>query len=236
MMKQFILIGMTALLGITSGLRADTLPTTVNVPLDRVFTPIGFDDNDRTQVAVEGLFANTCYRVGPHAVKVDDVKHTISIQQQAYYYGGVCLQMMVPFTQVIDIGLLRGGSYTIVDDKSKKELGVLPIAKSTNVGQDDFLYAPITDAYIINDAKNKRNSLVLTGSFSDRCSELQDVKVLYQDHVLVVQPIMKRTERCEPVKTRFMKVVELEKEIHGMYMLHVRSLNGQAVNRLLDIQ
>lgn len=235
-MKLFIL-GLLAMLGTTQISKADFQPTTVNVGLDKAFAPIGFDDNDRVQIAVEGSFANTCYRMGPHAVRVDDANHTITIQQQAYLYGGICLQMIVPFETFIDVGLLKEGTYTIVDNQTKKELGKLPVLRSSNAGPDDFLYAPVTDAYIVNDHMNKKNSIVLSGTFSDRCSEIQEVRVLYQESVLVVQPIMKRTETaCEPKKTRFVKVVELDKDVHGMYLLHVRSLNGQAINRMVDLQ
>lgn len=233
MIRTMLLL--TLFIGIGSAW-ADTLPQTVNVELDKGFIPVGFDDNDRVQIAVEGVFTNTCFRIGPHAVRVDEAKHTITIQQQAYRYSGVCLQLMVPFSGFIDLGLLRSGTYTIVDYQSKKELGTLPVLRSTNPGPDDFLYAPITDAYLVNDSVNKKNSLVLSGAFSDRCSEMSDVQVLYQDRVLVVQPIMKRSERCTPEKTRFLKVVELEKEIQGIYLLHVRSLNGQAINRMVDVE
>lgn len=236
MFHFFIKLGVVFTLGNFSLLWANqnTSPKTVDVSLSRAYVPAGFDDNDRVQVALEGVFPNTCYRVGPHALRINEANRTITLQQQAYYYGGTCLQILVPFHSFIDVGLVTAGSYTLLDYQSNQVLGKLEVARSQNAGPDDFLYAPVTDAYLINSPH--KNSLVLSGTFSDRCSELDEVKVQYQNHVLVVQPVMKRTERCETVKTRFLKVVELEKEIQGMYFLHVRSLNGQAINRMIDAQ
>lgn len=217
---------------------ADNLPNTVNIALKKAFIPSGFDDNDRSQIAVEGLFPNTCYRVGPHAIKVDEAYKTVTIQQQAYLYGGMCLQMFVPFTQVIDLGLLSDGKYKILDAESGASLGSLDVAKSKNLGPDDFLYAPITDAYVTFQPSVKTNTLVLTGNFGDRCSDFEEIKVLYQDQVVVVQPVVKRTTEnpCTPQPTRFLKTVELKQGVQGIHLLHVRSLNGQAINKMVDLQ
>jgi len=237
MLKKASLLAIIIALTSISGLKADIQPTTVNVKLSTVYTPVGFDNNDRVQFAVEGVFQNTCYRVGPYGLRVDSSKKTITIQQQAYLYTGVCLQMMVPFTQIINVGLMAEGSYTIQDFQTNKALGTVAISPSKNAGPDDFLYAPVTDAYVVSDTETKKNSLVLTGTFGDRCSELEEIKVLYQNQVLTVQPLMKRVERsCEPVKTRFMKIVELDSNVHGLHMLHVRSLNGQAVNKMVELE
>lgn len=237
MFNKITLLGILITLVSISGLRADIQPTTVNVQVNSSFTPVGFDNNDRVQFAVEGVFHNTCYRVGPYGLKIDHDKKTITVQQQAYFYSGVCLQMLVPFNQIINVGLLREGNYTIQDFQSNKVIGTLAIAPSKNAGPDDFLYAPVTDAYVVSDTETKKNTLVISGVFGDRCSELEEVKVVYQEQVLTVQPLMKRVERsCEPVKTRFSKTVELDSNVHGLKLLHVRSLNGQAINKMVELE
>ncbi|NBW99597.1 hypothetical protein EBR03_08505, partial [bacterium] len=43
-------------------------PKTVETALTKAYIPLGFDDNDRIQIAVAGTFKNTCYKVGPHAL------------------------------------------------------------------------------------------------------------------------------------------------------------------------
>lgn len=214
-------------------------PKTVQTALTKAYIPLGFDDNDRIQIAVAGTFKNTCYKVGPHALKVDAQNKTITVQQEAYLYSGVCLQMLVPFSQIIDVGIIPSGDYKVLDAQSGKELAQLPVTEGTNPGPDDFTYAPINDAYVFTDAETGRHVLALTGSFGDRCSDFEEIKVSVANDVIIVQPVITRNTEisCAPEKVRFLKTVDLnEKVANGMYMLHVRSLNGQAINKLVDLE
>jgi hypothetical protein len=238
MFQKTRLIIFLAVLGIVPFAHADNLPITVDIALKKAFVPVGFDDNDRIQFAVTGNTPNTCYRVGPHALKVNEEDKTITVHQQAYLYQGVCLQILLPFTQVIDVGLLKSGTYTILDRQTGETLGSLPITRGENQGPDDFLYAPINDAH--TQYSQGRNKLYITGTFSDRCSEFEDIRVLYQDQVLVVQPIIRRTiestSTCSSTeKTRFLKTIDLKKGLRGTFFLHVRTLNGQAINKIVEL-
>lgn len=234
MLRNFLLLSAFLILIPALALKADNQPYTVDVKLGRAYVPKGFDDNDRIQIAVEGLFSNACFRVGPHHVQVDVAKKTITVQQQAYQYGIICLQIIIPFTTFFDVGIVPAGSYAIIDSYSKEKVGQLDVARSNNKGPDDFLYAPITDAYLLSEAS--KNKVVLNGSFPDQCSTMEEVRVEDQGEVIVVRPLMKRNgENCVPAKTPFTKTVELQQKLHGLYFLHVRSLNGQAINRMIEI-
>ncbi|MEZ4750957.1 MAG: hypothetical protein R3B54_10145 [Bdellovibrionota bacterium] len=72
----------------------------------KAFVPVGFDDNDQSQIVIAGRFPNTCYQVGPYEVKVDDADKSITVTQYAYVYSGVCLRMLVPYTQTVELGCL----------------------------------------------------------------------------------------------------------------------------------
>lgn len=222
---------------IADEIQPDTNPNTVTVAIQKAFIPEGFDDNDRTQVTVEGFFPNTCYKVGPYATKVDPKTRTITIQQQAYHYNGVCLQMLVPFNQTIDLGIITAGEYSLRDAAKGGALGALKIDRATKSEADEFLYAPTTDAYITTEPDTGLHTLIVKGAFSDRCTIFEDIKVNYNSDVIVVQPIVKHiAERgCESQKVRFVKTVELKKDLTGVYLLHVRSMNGQAINKVVDI-
>lgn len=219
-------------------------PTTVTVGLKQAYVPVGFDDNDRIQIAVSGVFRNTCFKMGPHALKVDTVKKEIRIQQQAYYYSGVCLQMFVPFNEIVDIGIVPPATYKLIDASSGTGLGSLEVKSSGNQpGPDDFLYAPVSDAYVVNNPESGKRLLALTGNFGDRCSDFSEIKInsieeMKKTGVMVVQPVIARNEEadCSHAKVRFLKTVELDANIPtGVYLLHVRSLNGQAVNKIVDL-
>lgn len=221
---------------------ADTSPNapkTVETALTKAYIPLGFDDNDRIQIAVAGTFKNTCYKVGPHALKVDAENKTITVQQQAYLYNGVCLQMFVPYSEVIDVGIIPSGNYKVIDSQSGKTLADLPVNQGTIAGPDDFTYAPVSDAYVVNDQDTGKHVLALSGSFGDRCSDFEDIKVKVANDVIIVQPVLSRKSdiSCAPEKVRFLKTIELGNDVKdGVYMLHVRSLNGQAINKLVDLE
>ncbi|MBI1859810.1 MAG: hypothetical protein HYR96_02700 [Deltaproteobacteria bacterium] len=231
-MSQFIVALLFALPAV-----ADVTPTQIDVPVHRAYIPIGFDDNDNAQVTVEGIFSDTCYRVGPARAVIHSNNHTIAIHQTAYRYGGICVQLLIPFTKTVDIGFTPRGNFAIVDAMTGMNLGDLPITRAPNEEADDFLYAPIGDAYVRVDTEAKTNTLVLTGAFSDRCTVIKDVKVNYYKDVLVVQPIAEHTSGradCSG-RTRFQKLIELKSDLRGTFLLHVRSMEGKAINKMIDI-
>jgi len=239
MLHRLIAVSLILASGFSFGSNNPNAPKTVETALTKAYIPMGFDDNDRIQIGVAGTFKNTCYKVGPHALKVDVDTKTITVQQQAYLYGGVCLQMFVPYSEILDVGIIPSGDYKVVDALSGATLAQLSVNQGSNPGPDDFLYAPVNDAYIVNNPETHKHTLAITGSFGDRCSDFQDITVKVKDDVIVVQPIVTRTAdiSCAPEKVRFLKTIELDESIgHGMYMLHVRSLNGQAINKLVDLE
>lgn len=212
-------------------------PELQKVALDGSYVPMGFDDNDRLQFVVKGKFPNSCYRIGPYDIRVNDVMKKIVITQRAYYYSeGVCILLEIPFTQTIQVGILPKGTYSLVDGKSGATLGKATVTQATNKGPDDYLYAPVSDANIVP-LGSGQNNLVLSGNFTDRCSSFEDVKVIVNDRVIVVQPIIRRdtSMTCPSELTRFQKVVPLDSSIKGVYLLHVRSLDGQAINKMVTV-
>ena len=213
-------------------------PEIVNIPLNKVYVPVGFDDNDRVQIVVEGDFPNTCYKIGPYTFHMNEVTKTLSVQQTAYKYMGVCIQMQVPFTQVVDLGLMRSGDWTLEDSTAAKTLGRLPIQLAAGPGPDDFLYAPVTEAYVHKDSETLKNALSFMGTFTDRCTRLKEVRVHYYTDVIVVQPIAEQIgplHNCGHELTRFAHTVLLKEDLKGTYLLHVRSMNGQAINKLVEM-
>ena len=241
MMFRLILTGVIAsLIGAKSFANDITQPVSVNISLKKAYFPVGFDSNDRIQFAVEGELVNSCFKMGSYTVKVDKESRRIEVYQQAYVYLGYCLMMIIPFSTIVDVGVLENpGEYTIIDGANKKILGKLPIVAANGSGQDDYLYAPLEDAYVTTSDTSPKQSLVLTGYFPDRCMEFSEVKINMFSDAIVVQPIVKQVAKvggCPPEKIRFIKTVPFIDDLHGAYLLHVRSLNGAAINRVLEFQ
>ncbi len=199
------------------------------------YIPSGFDSNDRVQIVGEGIFPNTCYRPATPRVEVDEVTREVKIAPQAYQYDGICLQMLVPFDQTLNLGILAAGTYRVIQENGGGDLGNLRVGVATSSDADDFLYAPISQAY--TETHGGKTSVRVTGSFTDSCMRLVDVTVSVEPKVLVVLPIAEREARadCTAGNFPFDRSVEIGAVRSGRYLLHVRSLNGNAFNHLVDL-
>lgn len=231
---KFLLLGLSLF---SLAVRADA-PKQIHWGLQKVFVPAGFDDNDRVQVTVQGTFDSTCLKVGAYKVETSEKDRVLLVDQRAYLYQGICLQIKVPFTQTLDLGILPAGDWKVVDANSKKQLGVLKIATSENAGPDDFLYAPVSDAYVQDDSAGKK-TLCLNGTYSDRCTKLKEVKLNYTSDVIIVQPVAEHlgeAQDCGGAATRFSHCEALPSGLNGEFLLHVRSMNGQAINKIVDLR
>lgn len=212
-------------------------PARVSVGLTAAYIPGGFDSNDRTQMVVEGYFPNTCYRVGPYEKKLDSQNHQITVEQTAYKYRGQCLMMIVPFSQTVQVGILKANNYTVKDQATGKILGDMPVRTATNSGPDDNLYASISDAYVGVVDGNKK-AIVLQGELPGDCWGLKEKRVVQDGkNVITVLPIIEklRDTNCNDYRVPFVSTAEIPEVSAGRYLLHVRSLNGLAVNKLVDL-
>lgn len=217
---------------------ADDTPKRVDVSYRRVYIPEGFDTNDRVQIVGAGLFPNTCYKPANVKFRVDHRRMRITVAPMALEYPGICLMVLVPFHQVIDVGLLRAGKYIIAESTSDRELGMVEVKAATVLDADDYLYAPISQAYVQSKSDGSHH-LILQGSFSNTCLKFVDVVVNIKDQVIVAQPISELdasgSDPCVDKQVRFEKSIQLDTLVKGRYLLHVRSINGQAINALIDI-
>lgn len=218
---------------------ATPIPELVTVSPEHLFAPMGFDNNDITQLTIAGQMRNTCFKAGPPEVRVDQEAKKIYVHDQAYYYSsGWCLQMIVPYVKTIDLGILAAGSYEI---RVKKEngryvkKGALSVAVSKNSGPDDHLYALIEEAQIDPPQEGSPKTLTLSGLLTGDCMELAEIQVLYREpNVIEVLPIVtiEQEAGCDTAPRRFQREVKLSPAWRGSTLVHIRSLNGQALNKV----
>ncbi len=200
----------------------------------KVFVPKGFDSNDHIQIVGVGQFENGCYRPAETTAKVDEASKRITLTAAAYKYNGLCVQMILKFDRVIDVGVVPAGEYEIYQEGQSELLGKLNVKASRSESPDDFLYAPVRQAYIDDDGAI--SELVIKGDFPSSCMQITDVKIEAVNNVIIAQPIMRvqRREDCALGHYPFRKVVRLNVP-KGEYLLHIRSMNAKAVNNLVDI-
>lgn len=209
-------------------------PTTEGATFDKVYVPVGFDNNDHIQIVGEGLFENACYRPAPTVVNIDQATQTINLGPVAYKYSGFCAQVVLPFERAIDIGVLKIGVWKVTQGKDPKVIAEIPVKPALAFAPDDFLYAPVTQAFLRQ--SGKRTMVFVTGQFTNSCMSMEKVEVNANGDTIVVQPIAQMGEKdCKEGSFPFQKAVRVPKLKEGRYLLHVRSLNGNAINNLVNI-
>lgn len=212
-------------------------PKLVRVPLTAAFIPQGFDSNDKAQVVLEGYFPSACYRLGPIKTSVNESTGTVQVEQWAYFHNVMCAQMIVPYQQEVSVGILNQGNYKVQDIKSKAMLGTLPIHLAHEAEPDEFVYASVRDAYILKEGPGPRIARV-EGFLSNTCTRIKELRVIEESStVLTVLPITEKVPGvpCNRVLVPFKEDVALPHLMGGRHLLHVRSLNGQSVNKLFDV-
>ena len=248
-MGQFIYLIFVGLTLMASGFAsADELPSNGMGPGDpkkpqlvvvapsKVFTPYGFDDNDNAQVVVYGNFPNTCYKVGPVETSINERTHEVSLRTYAYFYDGCwCLDVLVPYSQVVNLGVMDKGQYKILSlakDGTTREMGGLPIAVAKTPAPDDYLYAPVREASLEKLGSDGSKVLVMRGYYSNTCMAFQEAKIFYRaPNTIEVLPILHMNgQSCRDESRPFEIKVTLKPTQTGETLVHIRSLNGQSLN------
>ena len=203
------------------------------------FIPLGFDDNDSAQVVVEGTFPSSCFKVGPNEVSVNEEKKVIYIKNQVYYYKeSLCIQMIVHYTKVIDLGILPKGGFKVVFLTGERPVsfGHIPIAKAETKDADNFTYAPTTSVEAKWDSDLKMGVAKIKGKLVNTCQKIKEIRVNRHEYsnVIEVFPVTEMEGTvCDSRGGYFEKTVKLTGIPRGQYLIHVRVLNGQALNEVV---
>ncbi len=239
-MKFNYLLGAIVAFTITAHAQPIPVGESISYLPKRIFVPIGFDDNDNSQVVLDGFYPNTCFTVGTTSLEIDHEKREIKIDSHTIYIpGAVCLDVLVPYTVTVDLGLLRVGTYSVL---AKPEVGNyvffknLPVEQAKVQGPDNFLYAPVSAISFQQDSTTFAATISLKGEFTSTCMKLEGVKILRPAKDLVeLLPVAKMEGTdCKRRAVPFETSVKIENDIpKGRVLIHVRSLNGQAINQVV---
>lgn len=232
MKKSYLLAGLALTVLFVNTVFAQSIE---GLKISKVYVPQGFDNNDNATFMLEGYLPSACYRLGVLEQKV--VGNKIELKQEAYVFEGPCARIVTRFEQAVFLGVLPKGKYEIVDTTSKEVLGKLPVAEATSKLQpDDFNYANVLDASV--EVTNGKVVATLQGNLPNACWKLSDVRVTMEaEEVVTVLPIMERISpdnACAQVIVPFVKKIDLELDT-GKYLLHVRSLSGKAITKIMYI-
>lgn len=209
-------------------------PVETIVPIDEVFSPVGFDSNDNSEIVVSGWLPNLCHKSPKSTYSISG--RTINITVSALKYDSsnpFCPEMIVPFVETIKVGILDKGKYDIVvNGKTPYEKqSKIKIDESSSNAVDDFIYANVH--YIEQEIGN--NVVTLKGYNPSDCFVLDDIKFVSNGiNAYSVLPIMKKVRDFCPMKlVPFSYDIEVPQSLqHNKVLLHVRSMDGNSVNTL----
>ncbi|MEO5667936.1 MAG: hypothetical protein ABIR96_07755 [Bdellovibrionota bacterium] len=251
MTKTFSVLSLgLSLLALSTHVRAEETPLKEPLRINNIFVPQeGYDDNDNIEFVLDGELKNACFQVGSSSVSFDgniiDVKlessrkpDTFCIQDDAVL--PVAIQAGVPFSKEVEIGALKAGEYTIrFQTPTATVTKTFKIAVSPSNRQDAMNYAPVSNASIeslinVGDVAKIR----ITGMLTSSCMTLRnDVLVTKENDVVVIQPLVKvdLSSTCLMYLRPFSKEVDVPNLAKGRYLAHIRSMNGQALNRVFSV-
>ena len=84
----------------------------VQIGINDVYIPSGFDSNSDVFVVTSGIFPNGCYRwKGADVSHVDPYTH--EVKSTAAVSQGMCIMVLVPFNKEVRLGKFSVGKHTL---------------------------------------------------------------------------------------------------------------------------
>lgn len=216
------------------------VPQVVTSPVDHLFVPEGFDNNDNVEVIVTGKFPNPCYIKNKVDVEVEDNKVLINITALKKEGEGlaICEPLAVPYKEQITVGNLQGGDYEIiVNEKTEFEKkDTLHVNVSASSSVDEHLY-PIVEYVELGFTGGLSGEAFLIAKSPSDCLAFD--KVEYQSNkkdTISILPIMKKiSSNCNEVKKRLQIPVKFNPHAlnNKEVLLFVRSIEGKSVNTII---
>jgi len=200
------------------------------VPVDHLYVPKGYDSNDTIELVVEGYLPNLCYKNPDSTVEVKGSTVNISIVANSTDLGGAqCAEMIVPFSHVVNIGLLDKGNYNVV--VNGKNDSSLFVTESTSDAIDDELYANV---HQIEQVPGEQR-IIVKGYHPSYCLEFD--KFVVDDNgtdTYSVRPITKQvSDFCPKKMIPFEHEMKIPTNLkRNRILIHVRSMNGNSVNSI----
>jgi hypothetical protein len=224
----------TAILPLSFGLSTFAGPGTVTAPVDHMFIPNGFDNNDNVEVVVSGKFPNSCY--SRNKVEVNLQQDQIDVRVTALYNQDQrnCEKVEVPYLENVTVGSLQAGAYKINVNGTLKDTITIEEARSNSV--DDHLYAQV-DYVELGFTSGASGDVFLIGR-APECLAFDKLKTLNNGRdTLSVLPIMKRvSEDCSGRRVQFSIPVSFEPNAFNFnqILLFVRTMDGKSVHTWIE--
>ena len=198
-----------------------------------LYVPEGFDSNDEVVVVVTGYLPSLCYRSPRAKCERQGTTFVIGVQASVMNYPTFCALVVMPFQLTVSLGNLPPGEYKI-ETKDMPTPQTLNVAAALTPNVDDHIYAQVRHV----DTTPPGNKIILHAYIPSECLKYDRVKYVPNPSgtVLSILPIMKKVSDFCPMK---MTPIKIELELPAQYvrdnvLLHVRSMDGQSANAILN--
>lgn len=208
---------------------------TVLLKPKKIFTPVGFDDNDNTQVVLYGYLPNLCYKSPRTKVFVSGKEVSILFTAIKGNEKAPCVQMVVPVTEIVDLGVLAQGNYniTVNGGTAAESRSKIQVSRALSPSEDDHIYANIESI----ERRPESRTVILRGYNPSDCYQPDRIEwISNEKDVLAVLPIMKKVHEVCPRKMvpfeQSLEVPETLSNGNSEILLHFRVMNGKSINHV----
>lgn len=226
---------MLSLAFIAANLVNAQVPTDSPVPVNHIFSPAGFDADDHSEVVVTGYLPNLCYKAPQTKVTIVGKKVNVGVSAlNISRINTYCPEMIVPFMQVVNVGVLDKGKYQVVVNENSEHQKNSQLIVSDVISDAS---EPEVFANVMNIEKLANgNKVKLTGYNPSDCFELRKVEI--KDNGIdtyTILPLMKQVrEFCPKKEVPFEYEVVVPKKLKSnRVLLHVKVMDGKSINTLL---
>lgn len=207
----------------------------ITSPVDHLYVPTGFDDNDNIEVIVTGKFKDTCHARNKYEVKVKDKHISITITGlNTRTQDAECETFSVPYVENVTIGNLPSGDYHLT--VNNKLTGQLAVSAARTNRVDDHLYAMV-DYVELGFTGGINGSVFLVGRMME-CLALKRVEVISngKDAVSILPIMEKVSSTCLETRKPFDIPVNFDiKEFKSKsVLLFVRTMDGKSVHTIIE--
>lgn len=217
------------------------LPKVVEAPIDHVFVPQGFDNNDHVELIITGTFPNPCYTRNKFEVKVVNnlIKVAVTSISMDDPTHTKCGPLKIPFNEVINIGNLKSGNYKIIVNQGgvAEKTNSLMIGKASSRSIDENIYAMV-DYVETGFTGGASGDAVLIAQSPSPCLVLDRVEYLSNEKdTLSVLPIMKKiSSDCPAIRQRLSIPIkfDVKKFKFDQLLIFVRTIEGRSVNTIIS--
>lgn len=204
------------------------------VPVNAVFAPNGFDNNDDAQVVVSAYLPNLCYKAPRTQVAVRG--NTVYVTLKALVdQNSSCAEVLVPILEPISLGMLPAGHFNVVVNAGARYSAhtAIEVTEASASTIDDYIYANVDHVEVVPNSRH----MILKGYNPSDCFVYDRTEFLTNGRdTISVLPILKQIRTtCARKMVPFTLMVDVPRGLpFAEILLHVRVMDGKSVNALFQ--